>query len=74
MVKNERRSMARMKGYEGEPCPECQNFYFVAKWDVHEVWIAAGARPGVVKGAVNYTPLPLSFPLQRESISSRIGY
>ncbi|MEL6783954.1 MAG: vitamin B12-dependent ribonucleotide reductase, partial [Pseudomonadota bacterium] len=26
MTTDERRSMARMKGYEGEACPECQNF------------------------------------------------
>ncbi|MEM8751010.1 MAG: vitamin B12-dependent ribonucleotide reductase [Pseudomonadota bacterium] len=27
--KNERRAMARMQGYEGESCPECQNFTLV---------------------------------------------
>ncbi len=28
-TKNEQRAMARMKGYEGESCPECQNFTLV---------------------------------------------
>ncbi len=33
----DKRAEARMKGYVGEACPECQNFHAGAERDVPEV-------------------------------------